>query len=191
MFYPLGLSITHFRPVADNVSFRVPLCRCSSGNRQLGALKGAAAVDIVFDMATSKTCLRPVPDADSLSFVPVLVGPEPWQLVGLDGAAAVDLVINMATSTTSRGCLRPVPDADSLSLVPVLVGLGPASGSGRCGSRRPRLRHGHLDGLFPRYSWQRVAWMTLKGLFRGHESQNVICHLISIRASAMLTTGHL
>jgi hypothetical protein len=99
MFYPLGLSITHFRPVADNVSFRGPLCRCSSGNRQLGALKGAAAVDIVFDMATSKTCLRPVPDADSLSFVPVLVGPEP------------------------------------------------ASGSGRCCSRRPRHQHGHLDDL--------------------------------------------
>ena len=143
MFYPLGLSITHFRPVADNVSFRGPLCRCSSGNRQLGALKGAAAVDIVFDMATSKTCLRPVPDADSLSFVPVLVGPEP------------------------------------------------ASGSGRCCSRRPRLRHGHLDDLFPTCSRQRFAWMTLKGLFRGHESQNLICHLISIRASAMLATGHL
>ena len=114
MFYPLGLSITHFRPVADNVSFRGPLCRCSSGNRQLGALKGAAAVDIVFDMATSKTCLRPVPDADSLSFVPVLVGPEPWQLVGLDGAAAVDLVINMATSTTS---LRPVAKRCEIDLL--------------------------------------------------------------------------
>ena len=99
MFYPLGLSITHFRPVADNVSFRVSLCRCLSGNRQLGALKGAAAVDIVFNMATSKTCLPPVPDADALSLVSVPVGP------------------------------------------------GPASGAGRCGSRRPRLRHGHLDDL--------------------------------------------
>jgi hypothetical protein len=75
------------------------MCRCLSGNRQLGVLEGAAAVDIVFDMAASMTCLRPVPDANSLSLVAVPVGP------------------------------------------------GPASGSGRCGRRRPRLQHGHLDDL--------------------------------------------
>ena len=55
------------------------------------------------------------------------------QLVVLNGAAAVDLVFDMATLTT---CFRPVPDN-------VSVGL------------------------------------TLKGLFQGRESQNLICRLIS------------
>ena len=110
------------------------------------------------------------------------------QLVGLDGAAAVDLVFDMATSTT---CFRPVPDADSPSFVSVLVGPWPASGSGRCCSRQPRVRHGHLGDLIPTCFRQRFAWTILKGLFRGHESQNLICHLISIRARAMPGTGQI
>ena len=62
------------------------------------------------------------------------------QLVVLDGAAAVDLVFDMATSTT---CSR-----------------------------------------------QRFAWMTLNGLFRGHEIQILMCHLIA-KSRSMPATGHL
>ena len=57
------LSTTCFRPVPDNVLR--PSCRCLSGNRQLGVLDGAAAVDLVFDIVYSKTCSRHC----SLSFV--------------------------------------------------------------------------------------------------------------------------
>ena len=64
------------------------------------------------------------------------------------------------------------------------------AGSGRCCSRRPRLRHGHLDDLFPTCSRQRFAWMTLNGLFRGHEIQILMCHLIA-KSRSMPATGHL
>ena len=48
---------------------RCPSCRFLSGHGQHGqlvVLDGAAAVDLVFDMATSTTCFRPVPDNVSL-----------------------------------------------------------------------------------------------------------------------------
>ena len=43
-------------------------------------------------------------------------------------------------------------------LAPVLVGPEPASASGQCCSRQPRVRHGHLDDLFP------TCWKTESGL---------------------------
>ena len=52
-----------------STTFRGPSCRwCRflSGHGQLVVLDGAAAVDLVFDMATSTTCFRPVPDNVSL-----------------------------------------------------------------------------------------------------------------------------
>ena len=47
---------------------RCPSCRFLSGHGQLVVLDGAAAVDLVFDMATSTTCFRPVPDNVSLGW---------------------------------------------------------------------------------------------------------------------------
>ena len=50
-----------FRRVADNVSRSiVPLY---VGNRQLGGLDGAAAVDLVFDIVSSNTCARSTQEA--------------------------------------------------------------------------------------------------------------------------------
>ena len=111
-------STTCFRRVSDNVS-RGPSCRYMSGNRQLGGLDGAAAIDLVFGIASSKTCSRHFFAALSSTSLPRRPFPDlfPVQFRGpscrslsmnrrldvLDGASAVDLVFDIAYSMT---CFR-------------------------------------------------------------------------------------
>jgi len=73
-------------------------------------LDGAAAVDLVFDLATSTTCCPTQIRCHPCRF---LLGRD--QLVVLDGAAAVDLVFDWPAR-------RPVADADSMSSVLFLLG---------------------------------------------------------------------
>jgi len=86
----------------------------------------ASTVDLVFDIASSKTC----PNTDSLSFVPVHC--RPWSAGGSVDAATVDLVFDIAPSTT---CYRPVADNVSRFIMPLLVGEPPARSACRNYSR--------------------------------------------------------
>jgi hypothetical protein len=58
------------RPVPDTVL--LPLCRFLSDHGQLVVLGGAAAVDLVCDIANTTTYFRPVPYNFTRSFVPLL-----------------------------------------------------------------------------------------------------------------------
>jgi len=99
LVFDMATPTSCFRPVPG--PFRGSSCRSLQWNRQLGTLDGAAAVDLVFDTYGLLEDL--FLDADSLSFVPVLVGN--GQLVVLTMLQASTLVFDMATSTS---CFRPV-----------------------------------------------------------------------------------
>jgi len=90
----LAFWTTCFRPVLDNISRSfVPLEPVLVGPWPSSGYVRCCSIRLVFDLTTSTTCCRPVADADSMFYVPVLVWP--CQLVVLDGAAAVDLIFDI------------------------------------------------------------------------------------------------
>jgi len=126
----LALSMTCFRAIPTMLC--CPSCRSLSVNCQLDILDGAAAVDLVFDIASSKTCSQCRLTKLRASSCRAMVS---WWFGTMQQPST------LSSASPVDDLFQPVADNVSWPFVPLLVEKASARHPGWCCSSQSRHRH--------------------------------------------------